>query len=170
MELIELIKEWGGAVTVVAAAIWGVVELFFKWKKSRADIKQEKEQTTQAEIATEERELDLDSRRVQASEEVASKALEHSAELTEENLELLKGKYEQAKTIVALKSTIDEIVSKVKSLEEAVKHLQEERTIISYFFCGNIGCKIREPKLGKFQFGCQSIETLKRMMENGNEA
>lgn len=169
MGIIDIIKEWGGAVTVVVGTIWGVAELFFKWKKNKEDNRQEHEQTTQAEIATEERELELDARRVQASEEVASKALEHSAELAEDNLELLKDKYQKDKTILALENKIDKINGRVETLEETVKQLQEERAIIAYFFCGKVGCKIREPRLGEFQFGCLSLETLKRLRENGAE-
>ena len=169
MIIIDLIKEWGGAVTVVVGTIWGVAELIFKWRKSKEDTKQEHEQTTQAEITTEERELELDSRRVQASEEVASKALEHSAELAEDNLELLRDKYQKDKTILALENKLDKISSKVEHLEEAVKQLKEERIIISYFFCGNVECKVREPRLGEFKFGCLSIETLKKLMNNGKE-
>jgi hypothetical protein len=168
-ELIEIIKEWAGLATVVVASVWGIAELYFKWHKSKEDNKQEHEQTTQAEITTEERELELDSRRVEKSEEVASKALEHSAELVEDNLELLKDKYQKDKTILTLEHKIDKMDGRIEALEETVKQLQEERAIIAYFFCGNVGCKIREPRLGEFQFGCLSLETLKRIKDNGTE-
>ena len=168
-EIIALIKEWGGAVTVIVGSIWGIAELYFKWRKNKEDDLQEHEQTTQAEITTEERELELDSRRVEKSEEVASKALEHSAELAEDNLELLKDKYQKDKTILTLEHKIDKMDGRIEALEETVKQLQEERAIIAYFFCGNVGCKIREPRLGEFQFGCLSLETLKKLMDNGTE-
>ena len=167
MEIINIIKDWGGAIAIGAGGIWAVAELYFKWRNNREDNKQEHEQTAQAELTTSERELELDSRRVQASEEVASKALEHSAELAEDNIELLKDKYKRDRIIVELENKIDGIMTRVTTLEGTVQQLKEERAIIAYFFCGKVGCTVREPRLGEFQFGCLSLETLKKIRENG---
>lgn len=170
MGIIEIIKEWAGVGALVGGAVWGIIKIFPDFRIAKEQANQQSEHTEQQKLATEEKELDLDSRRVQASEEVASKALEHSAELTEENLELLKDKYEQAKTIIELKGTINEIKSRVDTLENTIKQLQQERAIIAYFFCSKVECKVRDPKLGKFHFGCVSLDTLKKMIENGTEA
>ena len=169
MGFIEIVKDWAGVGALVGGAVWGIIKIFPDFKVAKEHAVQESEQTEQQKLATEEKELDLDSRRVQASEEVASKALEHSAELTEENLELLKDKYEQAKIIIELKSAINKMNDRISNLEETVRQLKEERAIIAYFFCSKIGCKVRDPKLGDFKFGCLSLETLKKMIENGTE-
>lgn len=169
MEFIEIVKDWAGVGALVAGAVWGIIKIFPDFKVAKEHAVQESEQTEQQKLVTEEKELDLDSRRVQASEEVASKALEHSAELTEENLELLKDKYEQAKTIIELEGAISKISDRVSNLEETVRQLKEERAIIAYFFCSKLSCRVRDPKLGDFKFGCFSLETLKKMMENGTE-
>lgn len=170
MSVIDLIKEWSGTVLLIGGSIWGLVEIYYKWIAKSEDTKQEKHHTEQEKLTTEEKELDLDSRRVEKSEEVASKALEHLAEAREENLELLEDKYELSKALRELTAKTEDNASRLQVLEEAIAQLQEERSVIAYFFCGNLGCKIREPKLGGLQLSCLSMETLKQMMQNGQNA
>ena len=161
MSVIEAIKEWAGVGALVGGAIWGFIKIFPDFRVAKEQANQQSEQTEQQKLITEEKELDLDSRRVKASEEVASNTLEHLAETREENLKLLENNYELRKTVVDLKFEI-------KELRKEVAKMAEERTIVAWFFCGDIDCPKREPKLGKFQLNCLSIESLKKLMENGN--
>ena len=160
MSIIELIKEWAGVAVLVAGSVWGIAEVYFKWRKSAENTKQDVQTTEQAKLATEERELDLDSRRVKASEEVASESLEHLAEAREENLKLLEDNYEMRKAIVDMQFEI-------KTMKADIASLKEENSIVGWFFCGKTECQEREPKLGTFKINCSTVRTLKKMMSDG---
>lgn len=159
MGFVEIVKEWAGVGALLGGAVWGVIKIFPDFRVAKEQANQECQQTEQQKLATEEKELDLDSRRVKASEEVASETLEHLAETREENLKLLENNYELRKAVVDLQF-------EVKSVKGEIATLKEEKSVIGWFYCGNVECPAREPKLGAFQFSCVSIEMLKKMMDN----
>lgn len=161
--MIELIKEWAGVAVLVAGSLWGVAEVYFKWRKAKESTSQEAQSTEQAKLATEEKSLDLDSRRVKASEEVASEALEDLAGMREENLKLYENNYELRKAVVDMQF-------EVKSMKAEISKLREESRIVGWFFCGKTECLEREPKLGSFQMSCSMLTTLKKIMSDGKGA
>ena len=140
MGIIELIKEWAGVAVLVAGSIWGIAEVYFKWRKTSEDTKQDVQNTEQAKLATEEKELDLDSRRVEAAEEVASKSLEQLAERSEENLGLMEKEYNARKEIIQLKH-------RVSALEDALSFIKD-------YVCFEEECFKRRPPLGTYRPKC----------------
>ncbi len=161
MELLQIIKEWIGLVSLVlTGVVWWFVKLNADKIKANEGAKQEVQHTAQEILATEEKEFELDSRREKASEERASKTLEHLAETREENLKLLENNYELRKAVVDLQF-------EMRGMKNDLARIKEEKTVIGFFYCGKTDCQIREPKLGTFQLNCFSLETLKKIMENG---
>lgn len=160
MAIIEAIKEWAGIGALLAGVVWAIIKIFPDFRLAKEQANQQSEHTEQQRLATEEKELDLDSRRVKASEEVASETLEHLAETREENLKLLENNYELRKTVVDLKFEI-------KDIRREVAKIAEEKIIVAWFFCKDVDCPKRDPKLGTFQLSCLSIESLKKLMEDG---
>lgn len=94
MQLLELIKEWVGLISLVlTGVVWWFVKLNSDKIKADESAKQEVEHTEQSKLATEEKSLDLDHRRVEAAEEVASKYVEKYAERSEDILKLMEDKH-----------------------------------------------------------------------------
>lgn len=162
MELIEILQKWSGLFVALCAAIYGVFKYFNDYRNGREGVKQNQQHTEQERLNTDEKALDLDSRRVKASEEVASEALEDMAEARRENLKLLESDYEKSKAII-------EMQAEIKMIKAELIQIKEEKTIVGFFYCGKTDCQLREPKLGAFSFNCISIETLKKIMNNGTE-
>lgn len=161
MEILQIIKEWVGVVSLLLTGIvWWFVKLNADKIKANEGAKQEVQHTAQEILATQEKDFELDSRRVKASEEVASETLEHLAETREENLKLLENNYN-------LRCAIVDLQFEVKGMKNEIAKIKEENTVIGFFYCGNTDCQMREPKLGTFQLNCLSIETLKKIMEHG---
>lgn len=158
--MIELIKEWAGVAVLVAGSVWGIAEVYFKWRKSAENTKQDVQHTEQVRLATDEKALDLDSRRIGAAEEVASKSVEQLAERSEENLKLLEDKYELSKAVIDLQY-------EVRTMKSEIAKLKEESNIVGWFFCGKTECREREPKIGTFKINCASLQTLKKIMSDG---
>lgn len=163
MRTIEIIQ---GIMTLISMGLTGVVWWFVKLNsakiKERETAEQEVQHTQQEKILTEEKELELDSRRVTAAEEVASETLEHLATTREENLKLLEDNYELRKAVVDMQFEIKGIKSEVVSIKE-------DKKVLGYFFCGNIECKVREPKKGTFLLNCISLDALREIMNKENK-
>lgn len=164
MSVIDLIKEWSGTALLIGGSIWGLVEIYYKWIAKSEDTKQEKHHTEQEKLATEEKTLDLDSRRVKASEEVASEALEDMAEARRENLKLLESDYEKSKAII-------EMQAEIKGIKAYINRMEEERKVLCWFFCRRAKvCPEKEPVFGPFQLDVATLESLKKMIENGQNS
>ena len=164
MELIEILKEWVGLLSLVlTGVVWWFVKLNADKIKANESAKQEVQHTEQAKLETDEKALDLDQRRVRASEEVASEALEDMAEARRENLKLLESDYEKSKAII-------EMQAEIKMIKAELVQIKEEKTVVGFFYCGKTECELREPKLGTFSFNCISMEMLKKIMTDGKTA
>lgn len=163
MKLIEFVKEWAGAIALLAAAVWAIVKMFPDFGKAREGAKQEQQHTEQERLATEEKVLDLDSRRVKASEEVASEALEDMAETRRENLKLLESDYEKSKAIL-------ELQAEIKGIKAYINRMEEERKVLCWFFCRRAKvCPEKEPVFGPFQLDVATLESLKKMIEDNGK-
>ena len=164
MEIINEIKEWSGVAVLVAGTLWGIAEVYFKWRKAGENAKQETQTTEQSKLATEEKSLDLDHRRVEAAEEVASKYVEKYAERSEEILKLMEDKHELSKAVVDLRY-------EMKSMKDEIIQLKEEKYVACFFFCRKAYlCPDKDPVFGPYQFDAATLEALKKIIENGKKA
>ena len=156
--MIELIKEWAGVAVLVAGSIWGIAEIYFKWRKAGENAKQETQTTEQSKLATEEKSLDLDHRRVEAAEEVASKYVEKYAERSEEILKLMEDKHELSKAVVDLRY-------EMKSMKDEISLLRDEKYVACFFFCRKAYlCPDKDPVFGPYQFDIATLEGLKKLI------
>ena len=164
MELIELLKEWVGLLSLVlTGVVWWFVKLNADKIKANESAKQEVQHTEQAKLITDEKALDLDQRRVKASEEVASEALEDMAEARRENLKLLESDYEKSKAII-------EMQAEIKGIKAYINRMEEERKVLCWFFCRKAKvCNEKEPVFGPFQLDIATLETLKQMIQDDRE-
>lgn len=164
MNLIELIKEWSGVLVAVCAAIYAIVKYTHDFRNGREGVKQNQQHTEQERLNTDEKALDLDSRRVKASEEVASEALEDMAEARRENLKLLESDYEKSKAII-------EMQAEIKGIKAYINRIEEERKVLCWFFCRKAKiCPEKEPVFGPFQLDVATLETLKQMIKDEQNA
>ena len=161
--MIELIKEWAGVAVLVAGSIWGIAEIYFKWRKAGENAKQETQTTEQSKLATEEKSLDLDHRRVEAAEEVASKYVEKYAERSEEILKLMEDKHELSKAVVDLRY-------EMKSMKDEISLLREEKYVACFFFCRKAYlCPDKDPVFGPYQFDAATLDVLKKIIEKNGK-
>jgi hypothetical protein len=161
MGVIDLIKEWSGTVLLIGGSIWGLVEIYYKWIAKNEDTKQEIQHTEQEKIITDEKALNLDVLSIKASKEVASEALEDLAEARGENLKLLESDYEKRKAII-------EMQAEIKGIKAYINRMEEERKVLCWFFCRKAKvCPEKEPVFGPFQLDVATLESLKKMIENG---
>lgn len=164
MNLLQLLKEWVGLISLILTGIvWWFVKLNSDKIKAAESAKQEVQRTEQEKLATEEKDFELDSRRVKVSEEVASDTLEHLANTREENLKLLEDNYEQRKAIVDLQF-------EVKALKKEVADIKDEEIVLGYYFCmkGKY-CLEKKPAFGPFQLDPATLQKLKKTLENEAE-
>jgi len=160
MQLLELIKEWVGLISLVlTGVVWWFVKLNSDKIKANESAKQEVEHTEQSKLATEEKSLDLDHRRVEAAEEVASKYVEKYAERSEEILKLMEDKHELSKAVVDLRY-------EMKTMKSEISQLREEKYVACFFFCRKAYlCPDKDPVFGPYSFDAATLEALKKIIE-----
>lgn len=163
MELLQILKEWVGLLSLLlTGVVWWFVKLNADKIKANESAKQEVQHTEQEKIITDEKALNLDVLSIKASKEVASEALEDLAEARGENLKLLESDYEKRKAII-------EMQAEIKGIKAYINRMEEERKVLCWFFCRKAKiCVDKEPVFGPFQLDVATLESLKSMI-NDNE-
>ena len=127
MGFIELIKEWGGVITIIAGSIWAVAEIYFKWRNKNEGTKQDIEQTAQAHEATRQEQVETD---IKQFEYLAKRV-----EFAEQHIVTLH------KKMTGMQNILNEYVARTIFAETHI--------------CLEEACKKRKPALGTFKPKCK---------------